>query len=162
MKSAVWDGDWRVTTRLRYSNGKPHGGLDIAMPIGTRIYAPVDAVVVAMVDGVPNNKPSEDIWSGKPSNWILLSFPLLTNYGRFQPVTLFIQHLNKGIRLEVGEHVSGGQFLARSGNTGNSTGPHTHFGAQWIPQGERADKSQRYDHVSNAKRRVWPLEGRIL
>lgn len=149
---------YRVTTRLRYRSGKPHGALDIAAPTGTPVYAPFPGRVVAARDGVPNNKPGARIWSGKPSNWVLLEVNLKTNYGTRQPATILFQHLSPGLTVKAGDRVVKGELLGHTGNTGNSTGPHLHLGGQWVPRGQKAHLMQRYDHVTSAKRRVWPPE----
>lgn len=154
-----------VTARLRYSSGRMHGAIDIAMPIGTPLYAPMAGVVTAARDGVRNNRRGERIWSGKPSNWILLRVELRTNYGTVQPATVFLQHLSPGLKVKVGQKVKAGQLLGYSGNSGNSTGPHLHAGAQWVRKGRGSGANTRYDHVTSAALRVWPPErylGRIL
>ena len=37
-------------------------------------------------------------------------------------------HLQAGVRVKVGDHVRAGQVLGLLGNSGESTGPHLHFG----------------------------------
>lgn len=151
--------DHKVITLASYSSGTPHGAIDIGRcPIGTELYAPFDGTVVALSDGVANNQPGEKIYSGKPSNWILLLVQMRTNYGTVQPATIFLQHLSPGLAVKKGQKVKRGQLLGRTGNSGNSTGPHLHAGAQWVRASRGYGAATRYDHVSMLDLRIWPPE----
>ena len=57
-------------------------------------------------------------WSGSYGYMVLIQHPagMQTRYA----------HLSR-INVSVGQTVSQGDIIARSGNTGNSTGPHLHF-----------------------------------
>ena len=147
-----------ITTRLRYRSGKPHGAYDIAMPIGTPLYAPLDGRVVGHRRGVHNNRRGERIYSGKPSNWVVLEVNLKTNYETYQRATILFQHLSPNVKVRTGQRIKKGSLLGYSGNSGNSTGPHLHVGAQWVPRGQKATIYQRYDHVNRPARRIWPPE----
>lgn len=82
-----------------------HDGIDIDMPEGTSILATHDGtVVVAGKHDYGNTVTIEHDW-GK------------SYYG----------HLSD-ILVKEGETVKAGQLIAKSGNTGKSTGPHLHFG----------------------------------
>lgn len=90
-----------------YSSGGYHGGVDFAVPTGSNVYAAA---------------------SGK----VILVKHLTYSYGYYVVVdhgnglsTLYAH--NSQILVSVGESVSGGQVIAKSGSTGNSTGPHCHF-----------------------------------
>ena len=149
----------KVITLANYSSGLPHGGIDIGQcPIGTPVYAPFDGTVVAISDGVHNNKDGEKIWSGKPSNWILLAVKMKTTFGNVQDATIFFQHLSPGLKVKKGSKVKRAQLLGYSGNSGNSTGPHLHLGAQWVRKGRGNGAATRYDHVNIPALRIWPPE----
>lgn len=98
------------TTKGRYA-------VDIAMPEGTPIVAARSGVVVK----------TENQQSGRGNN-------PSGNYVRIlhEDGTMGVYlHLMKGsVVAREGSHVSVGSLLARSGNTGNSTGPHLHFVVQ--------------------------------
>lgn len=90
-----------------YSSGRYHGGIDFSVPKGSNIYAAA---------------------SGK----VILVQHLNYSYGYYVVVdhgnglsTLYAH--NSQILVSVGQSVSAGQVIAKSGSTGNSTGPHCHF-----------------------------------
>lgn len=90
-----------VTGKIR-----PHYGTDWATPIGTPVYSIGDGVVERV-----ENHP-------------LAGRYLVLKHGR-RYTTRYL-HLSK-ILVRKGERVSMGQLVAKTGNTGRSTGPHLHF-----------------------------------
>jgi murein DD-endopeptidase MepM/ murein hydrolase activator NlpD len=84
-----------------------HGAIDISCPIGTKVFAPeAGRVVVA------------DTYKSTGEHYVML---------QIKPGTiLFFTHLDE-FKVRVGRHVERGQVIARSGNTGMSTGPHLHW-----------------------------------
>lgn len=94
-----------------------HGGIDIAVPIGTPVVAPADGVVEFAGP------------RGRGGNTVLIRHAdgRVTGYA----------HLDT-INVRAGDRVSQGTAFAASGNTGNSTGPHLHFSAR-DAQGRRID-----------------------
>ena len=95
-----------------YGGRAYHPGLDLAVPRGTPIYAPLGGTVRAV--GNTDAFPGCYSW-GK---WTLIDHPngLTTLYAHqdLQSVT-------------PGESVATGDIIGYSGNTGYSTGPHLHF-----------------------------------
>lgn len=83
-----------------------HKGIDIATPTGSSVYASSGGVVTSAG------------WNGGYGYAVVIRHPdgHSTRYG----------HLSK-ILVSVGQSVSQGQTIARSGSTGVSTGPHLHF-----------------------------------
>lgn len=91
-----------------YSSGRYHGGIDFPVSTGSNVYAAASGTV------------------------ILVEYLLNYSYGRYLIIdhgdglsTLYAH--NSQILVSVGEKVSAGQVVAKSGSTGNSTGPHCHF-----------------------------------
>ena len=84
-----------------------HKGVDIGTPMGTPVLA-AKAGTVTWAS-----------WNGGYGNCVIIS------HGKGNS-TLY-GHLS-GYNVSVGDQVSQGQVIAYSGNTGNSTGPHLHFG----------------------------------
>lgn len=121
------EGQWlkpvqgRVSSPFGYRNqpnaqaSKFHKGMDIASPLNTPVYAPANGKIIASY----------------------ISGSLTTDYGRLvkidhgeingKKVTSLYGHLNKWL-VGAGDVVSKGQTIALVGSTGNSTGPHLHFG----------------------------------
>jgi murein DD-endopeptidase MepM/ murein hydrolase activator NlpD len=83
--------------------------VDFGSPVGTKVRAAADGKVIIAKQGGYN---------GGFGSYIVINHPngLQTLYG----------HLSK-VEVAVGESVTQGQEIAKSGNTGKSTGPHLHF-----------------------------------
>ena len=90
-----------ITKRVR-----PHNGTDFAVGVGTRIYSVGDGVVVRAG------------FHPAAGNYIVIK------HGR--KYTSRFLHLSK-ILVRKGQRVEMGQLIAKSGNTGRSTGPHLHY-----------------------------------
>ena len=84
-----------------------HKGVDIGTPMGTPILAAKSGTVTWAS------------WNGGYGNCVIIS------HGKGNS-TLY-GHLS-GYNVSVGDTVTQGQVIAYSGSTGNSTGPHLHFG----------------------------------
>jgi murein DD-endopeptidase MepM/ murein hydrolase activator NlpD len=84
-----------------------HNGIDVAAPIGT----PVLAVRCGVVEFTGRNSLN--------GNYMILRCDM--------GYEIIYAHLNQ-ILVRAGHEVSQGQKIAYSGNTGQSTGPHLHFG----------------------------------
>lgn len=95
-----------------YSNGSYHGGIDFPCPTGTTVVAAQSGVVISVKRLQTSYGYYVMIYHGTDSK------------GR-KIVTLYAH--NSQILVSVGDTVAKGQQIARSGSTGNSTGPHCHF-----------------------------------
>ena len=104
-----------ITCNGYYSSGKFHGAIDYGVNIGTPVYAAADGVV-------------------------LTTKSITTSYGTY----VVIQHANGlqtwyahgtpgSICVSQGQIVSQGQMIMKSGNSGNSGGPHLHFEVRKAP-----------------------------
>jgi len=114
-------GPFRLTQGANgnYSHFTPKGryAMDIAMPEGTPILAARGGIVVKTENnqGGRGNNPS--------GNFVRI----LHNDGT---MGVYL-HLKRGsVAVREGQRVQAGGQIARSGNTGNSTGPHLHFVVQ--------------------------------
>lgn len=132
-----------ITAAWAYSSGAKHRAYDYAMPIGTPLYAVQAGVIVALNDGVRNQPIGRPAGSGAPSNWVQLvcKHPVTR-----ETVTVFYQHLNKGLKVRKGQTVKAGQLIGYSGNSGNTTGPHLHLAV-----GKGNDLGKRYDYLRDGQ-----------
>lgn len=90
-----------------YSSGRYHGGVDFPCPTGTSVCAAASGTVIV----------------AKNLNYSYGHY-LIIDHGN--GLSTLYAH-NSKLLVGVGDHVSKGQVIARSGSTGNSTGPHCHF-----------------------------------
>lgn len=96
----------RISSGFGARWGTTHYGLDFAAPLGTPIYAAADGVVIE---------------AGPASGfglWVRIQHDdgTVTVYGHMQDFSV-----------REGQHVKAGEQIARTGNRGQSTGPHLHF-----------------------------------
>jgi len=85
-----------------------HTGVDFAVVEGTDIVAAVAGKVLA------NN------WGKAYGNQVIVE------YGTTKKVWMIYAHLSK-VLVKAGDKIEKGQLIGKSGNTGNSSGPHLHF-----------------------------------
>lgn len=89
---------------------KPHTGIDLGMPENTKLRSLFDG----KVENVYNH-------AGAIGNGVKIK----TNDGSH----IIYGHMNQ-VNVKVGDKLHSGDLIGLSGNTGNSTGPHLHFGMQ--------------------------------
>lgn len=95
-----------------YSSGQYHGGIDFPCPTGSKVVAAQKGIVITVKRLDYSYGYYVMIYHGTDAK------------GR-SVVTLYAH--NSSILVSVGETVKKGQQIAKSGSTGNSTGPHCHF-----------------------------------
>ncbi|PJN23388.1 peptidase [Kitasatospora sp. CB02891] len=83
-----------------------HTGTDFAVSVGTPLMAVGNSTVVSSG------------WAGAYGNQVVLKL----SDGRYAQYA----HLSQ-LEVKAGQHVNAGDRIGKSGNTGNSTGPHLHF-----------------------------------
>lgn len=115
-----------ISAGMYYPSGGYHGAIDYAVPSGTPVYAAAEGVVL------------------KTQN-------LTTSYGTHVVIqhagglqTWYAHGTSGSICVSPGQTVSRGQQIMRSGNSGNSSGPHLHFEVRVAPYayGNRVNPSQ--------------------
>lgn len=105
--------------------GKPHSGIDFAMPEGTKLRSIFDGTVEKVFSG------------GNIGNGVSIK----TDHGN----TIY-GHMSE-VDVHVGDKIHSGDLIGLSGNTGNSTGPHLHFGMK--ENGHFVDPTNYAENVSN-------------
>jgi len=128
----------RITATKRYSSGRAHFAYDFAMSIGTPLYAIGSGVILDCNDGVPDQPRGRSAGPNSPSNWVLLG----TTW-KGKKITVYYQHMTRGLRVKKGQKVREGQRIGSSGNSGNTTGPHLHIAASW------GHRTSRYGYLAN-------------
>jgi murein DD-endopeptidase MepM/ murein hydrolase activator NlpD len=101
-----WPVSGRLSSKFGSRWGKMHEGIDLAVPIGTPVRVAADGVIA---------------FAGWSNGY---GYLVKVNHG--QGWETWYAH-NSELRVAVGDIVLKGDVIARSGNTGNTTGPHVHF-----------------------------------
>lgn len=121
------------TDPITGQQGTGHGGIDLVMPIGTPVHAVADGTFQPLT---PAN-------SGGGGNWAGLLFDDGNYWGT--------GHCDRFVAAN-GQHVTAGQLIAYSGNTGKSTGPHGHESFRPAGQWAYADPYDLLVEAQNANR----------
>lgn len=112
-----------ITATAYYSSGKFHGGVDYGVPVGTKVVAAADGVVMSTAN-----------LTGSYGTYVVIRHA--------NGLQSYYAHGTKGsIVVSPGDTVKKGQKIMLSGNTGNSSGPHLHFEVRKSP----------YNYSYNAK-----------
>jgi hypothetical protein len=91
---------------------------------GENVYSPCGGIITAAVDHLPDMPPAQ--WDTKniAGNYIVIRLDE-------NDICVGLAHLQQGsLSIKPGEQVKPGQFLARVGNSGNTTEPHLHIHAK--------------------------------
>ncbi len=101
-----------------------HSGTDWGMVTGTSLYAVANGTVYALRESVPNDDHSDT------GNYLILNHSGIAgrNYR-----SRYWHLAQNGVIPNSGDSVIKGQLVAYSDNTGNSTGPHLHYGISLLP-----------------------------
>lgn len=84
-----------------------HNGVDIATPVGTPVYSPIDGIVT--MRGTHHTGGLQ-----------------IAIENHDTAVRVGFAHLSEQL-VAMGQRITKGQLIAKSGNTGASTGPHLHY-----------------------------------
>lgn len=84
------------------------------------VVAPATGVVIAVIDGIEDNKPGEMNEQQPEGNMVIIEH----EHGEQSMLAHFKQH---SIVVKVGDKVEAGQLLGKTGNSGHSSEAHIHF-----------------------------------
>ncbi len=114
------DADYTITCRQYYSSGKVHNAIDYGCPKGTPVYAAESGTVITHDGGFG------DGYIGSTANGGWGNYIDITHENGYQ--TRYAHLTTGSFVVKSGETVERGQLIGYSGNSGNSSGPHLHFG----------------------------------
>ncbi len=121
-------------------NGGSHYGIDYGTPIGTPIYAGISGTVVSSALGYPNcynNGCSSSCWNA--FNYVKIKSDCGDPGSSGHDLYIYYLHIDSlAAGIANGAHVTQGQLVAYSGNSGCSSGPHIHIETASVPAGQGA------------------------
>lgn len=126
-----------ILTGWYYSPNLPHRGIDYNLYYED-IVAADDGEVTKVKDDLPNLADDVDSYSGGFGNEIRID-----HGGGW---TTIYAHISPNALVDVGDHVTRGEVIGKSGHNGYSTAPHLHFDV-WGPNtgGQLAKGAYKYD-----------------
>lgn len=98
---------------LDHDSKRFHNGVDIRLPLGTNVCAVASGIVI------------ESGWGGGYGKMVKIRHSIKVG-NRSDTFETLYGH-NSRILVKTGQYVKQGQVIAKSGNTGRTTGPHLHF-----------------------------------
>ena len=107
-----------------YPDGGLHLGVDIASAMYSDVLAVANGIVLYAHAPVDSNNGYLGNWCGWPNGGGNTICMVVAVNERLYAITY--AHLSNEIYVTSGQQVSQGTVIAKSGNSGNSTGPHTH------------------------------------
>lgn len=117
-----------------------HGGVDFRADIGTPVLVTADGVV--------------EFAGNNPGSGMGRMIKIVHNYG----FTTIYAHLSE-VDVEVGQYVTKGEAIGRTGNTGLSSAPHLHYEVRYL--GRRLDPQSFMDWSFEQYRTVFEQEERV-
>lgn len=121
-------------------NGGEHYGIDYGTAIGTPIYAGMAGTVVGSATGYPNcynNGCTPDCWNA--FNYVKIKADCGDPNNGANDLFIYYLHIDSLAQgIGNGAHVDQGQLVAKSGNSGCSSGPHIHIETVSVAKGQNA------------------------
>ncbi len=113
---------YRITQAYptRFTHGSPDSqfAVDIALPDGTPVYAAREGTVINL---------RHDSFRGAASSVMLDQANMIEILHDDGTIAVYAHLHWDSVRVQPGQHVRRGEYIADSGNTGFTTGPHLHF-----------------------------------
>lgn len=108
-----------------YPNGGMHLGLDVASNLYSNVVSPANGIILYADTPVDSNNGYLGNWCGWPNGGGNTICMICAVDGKLYGVSFC--HLSNEIFVYPGQQVFQNDLIALSGNSGNSTGPHTHI-----------------------------------
>jgi murein DD-endopeptidase MepM/ murein hydrolase activator NlpD len=122
--------DWIREVDGRFYSGDGTRNTDW-VGFGEPIHAVADGTVVLAVDGMPDIPPmTKNADLRTPRDYAGNNVIVAIGHGRY---AVFDHLLRGSVRVRRGQRVRAGQVIGKLGNTGNTDGPHLHFGIEARP-----------------------------
>ncbi len=112
-------------TRVTHVTPDSQYAVDFALPDATPVYAAREGVVINV---------RHDSFNGAPLPVMMDQANVIEILHADGTIAVYAHLHWDSIRVRIGKHVQRGEYIANSGNTGFSTGPHLHF-AVWRNNG---------------------------
>ena len=131
-----------------------HSGTDFGLSVGSTIVASAAGTVTRTNNGCANYGGLGSTCGGYLGNWVELSH---SDGSR----TVYAHMQLGSIRVSTGQRVSCGQVLGRSASSGNSSGPHLHYGSRAGASGSWSISSTRATYKGSCGRNssLWVNQG---
>lgn len=124
--------------------------VDFPMPEGTQVHAARNGVVVLTENVYFKHGITKDF--ATKGNVVIIEHDDGT-FGMYAHLYRF------GVHVREGQHVKKGEFIAQSGNTGFSTGPHLHFNVYKVQDAKKLMKSLPIKFMSKEGLVNQPIKG---
>jgi murein DD-endopeptidase MepM/ murein hydrolase activator NlpD len=105
-------------SRFTHTTPDSEYAIDIALPDGTQVYAAREGVVINV---------RHDAFRGALARAMLDQANVIEILHDDGTIAIYAHLHWDSIRVHIGERVARGQYIANSGNTGFTSGPHLHF-----------------------------------
>lgn len=130
-----WPAKGPITSYFYRSSGAFHGGIDIGVPVNTTIYSPITGTVFSLEQNGPMKGYDriDDNLAGYGYYQIVVANAPIN--GVWYGVLMAHENCKGQVNNSI---VQRGAAIGKSGNTGNSSGPHIHFEIRQLKDGTQS------------------------
>jgi murein DD-endopeptidase MepM/ murein hydrolase activator NlpD len=128
-----FDIDFVRVEDVRFDQNAPPPRNEDFAAFGQPILAPGSGAIAVVRDGIPDNLPGQinEKAQERVGNFVVIDH----GNGEYS----LLAHLKNGsVKVQVGDKVAVGQKVGECGNSGNSSGPHLHYGLRGAPSPDKS------------------------